>query len=679
MHTCLITAPTVSDFDDPEITLDAYKPRSVQLGLLCVAASIRTHGHTASVIDLDQITLSTLTAGGRQVTPDDLFDAYVQAIASIDAPVYGFSTICGSYPATIRMAQELRRIRPDAQIVLGGPQASVVDIETMEAFPWIDLIIRGEADDTFPAYLDALEQARGTLEHEKLAGITYRDGARGVRGTSAPLVADLDALPLPAFDLDPCIVSRGSVHLELGRGCPYGCSFCSTNDFFRRKFRLKSSATLLTQMRELHERYGVAAFTLVHDMYTVDRKKVVEFAELLLASGEQFTWSCSARTDRVDRDLLDLMARAGCQGIFFGIESGSANLQKAIKKNLDLDKAWDSIRGATANGMKTAVALIIGFPEETRGDLRSSVHFFVESRRLENAEPQMSLLAPLADTPIEKLHRNELVFDHIYSDMSAQGWREDERDFQLIRSYPRIFPNFYSVPALLPRQYVREVRDFTQGITFWFRWLPIALLDATNDLLNVIDEFARWHDTAPKDDVSAGYSTRTPRYYCSSVFAHDVLSFVAEALEDGRLPDDWQLRRVLEYEQALSEFTWPDATPPSADVVRASMNDRLVRSPNAFVRNFSFDPAKVLGALRTGAKAHHCATRTTLAFTGARKESLRVLRLSEKASDLVALCDGEATVEKVLERFSNKSPGGVMGGLVGLKRLYEDGILECAS
>ena len=393
-----------------------------------------------------------------------------------------------------------------------------------------------------------------------------------IRRPPAPLVEDFDSLPLPAFDLDPNIAARRSAHLELGRGCPYGCTFCSTNDFFRRKFRLKSAPVLLKQMLEVNKRYGVTAFTLVHDMFTVNRQKVVEFAELLIASGQRFQWSCSARTDRVDRELLDLMAKAGCCGIFYGVETGSQALQQIVQKKLDLTKAWDSIRGATENGMKTAVALIVGFPEETREDLRDSVNFFVRSTRLEHAEPQMSLLAPLADTPIERLHREKLVFDHIYSDMSAQGWREDPADAELIRTYPRIFPNFYSIPAQLPRSYVRGVRDFTHGLTLWFRWLPIALLDSTDDMLQVFDEFVNWHDRSSKEGVSAEYQQRTPRYYCSSVFARNVLTFAEQAIQGGYLVSKQALQSVPEYEQALSRIQRTDRRQrPGDKAVRVSL------------------------------------------------------------------------------------------------------------
>ena len=194
-------------------------------------------------------------------------------------------------------------------MIIGGPQASVVDVATLRAFPCVDIVVRGEADETFPRLMQLVENR--DARWESLPGITFRRGDQVIRNPSASVVEDLDRLPLPAFDLDARIRSRGGIHLEILRGCPFACSFCSTNDFFRRNFRLKSPARMIADISAIKREFGVSYISLVHDMYTIDRKKVVEFCEAILASGEQFTWGCSARTDCIDEDLLVLMAKAG--------------------------------------------------------------------------------------------------------------------------------------------------------------------------------------------------------------------------------------------------------------------------------------------------------------------------------------------------------------------------------
>ena len=129
----------------------------------------------------------------------------------------------------------------------------------------------------------------------KRPGITFRRDDEVVRNNNAPVVENLDRLPLPAFDLDLRIKDRGGIHLEIGRGCPFACTFCSTNDFFRRNFRLKSPPRMIADITFLKNEYGLNYFSLVHDMYTIDRKKVVAFCEDILASEVYLGLQCSNR------------------------------------------------------------------------------------------------------------------------------------------------------------------------------------------------------------------------------------------------------------------------------------------------------------------------------------------------------------------------------------------------
>ena len=232
--------------------------------------------------------------------------------------------------------------------------------------PSIDLVVRGEAEQTLPDLVDALA---GHSPLAAIPGITFRRNEDGeiVRNPAAPLVADLDALPFPAFHLFPDVRFCRHFPLELGRGCPFSCTFCSTNDFFRRSFRLKSPAQMIADMRRVKQTYGINSFELVHDMFTVDRKRVVAFCEALLESKRKnpedaFIWGCSARTDCVDEELIALMSKAGCRGIFFGIETGSKRMQKIIDKGLELNDSAERVRSCDKFKINTAVSLMAGFP-----------------------------------------------------------------------------------------------------------------------------------------------------------------------------------------------------------------------------------------------------------------------------------------------------------------------------
>lgn len=143
------------------------------------------------------------------------------------------------------------------------------------------------------------------------------------------------------------------------------------------------------------------------------------------------------------------------------LKNSSSKRCSVINKKLELDEARRRIEVADRNGIQTTVALIAGFPEETRDDLRDTIHFFIDSLRFDHVEPQCSLLAPLAATPVYYSHKHHLTFDLIYSDMSHQSWQRDPIEIEMIKAHEDIFPNFYAIPTPeMERGYVKETIDF---------------------------------------------------------------------------------------------------------------------------------------------------------------------------------------------------------------------------
>src|SRR5262249_45005039 len=140
--------------------------------------------------------------------------------------------------------------------------------------------------------------------------------------------------------------------------------------------------------------------------------------------------------------------------------------------------------------IKTAVSLIAGFPDETMDDLRDTAAFFVDSLRYDHADPQLSILAPLADTPIQKKHRDSLVLNDDVADMSYRGWNQEAADYTMIAQHPEIFSSFYSVPTpFVEREFLKELRDFLLNSMRSFRWLLVGL---HQDSGNVVDVFRQW-------------------------------------------------------------------------------------------------------------------------------------------------------------------------------------------
>src|ERR1051325_12216154 len=179
MKICLISAPTANQ-------------------LHAALGELEAEGLQPEVVDLNRVYYNWVREPDHAQTD---FCSYAENyFAARDFDVFGFSTVCSSYPLTLRIADAVKRVHPESVIVLGGPQASVVDVATMRAFPSIDLILRGEAEHTLPELVDALAQQRPLTA---VPGLTFRQNQQIVRNPDAPLVMDLDALPFPDFPLFP--------------------------------------------------------------------------------------------------------------------------------------------------------------------------------------------------------------------------------------------------------------------------------------------------------------------------------------------------------------------------------------------------------------------------------------------------------------------------------------------
>jgi hypothetical protein len=641
MKSCLVTAAIATDFEDPdeaaspEVRQAAEEP---QLGVLTLAGIMEQRGSPPRVLNLNQAYYEYLDKGYTGGVAE--FAPWVsRRMARYSTHLFGFSTICSSYPLTLRIAEYLKRAVPDSIIVLGGPQASVVDTETLVAFPAVDFILRGEADESFPRLVEEIEGARRFPE---VPGLTWRSPFGIQRNPPARLIEDLDPIPLPAYHITGELKGMQYASLELGRGCPFSCTFCSTNDFFRRRFRLKSPAQVLADMRAIAARYGIRTFKLVHDMFTVDRKRVVEFCEKMIGSGENFHWACSARTDCVDRELLELMARAGCHGVFFGVETGSKRMQQVIDKGLDVDQAREVIDTAHRLGMTNTVSLITGFPEENEDDLRQTVDMYMHAARYPASKPQLNLLAPLAGTPIHAKHEHEMVLEDLCSDMSHQGRIHNDADRDLIRRYPGIFPNFYLLPSPgLDRAMLVELREFLLMASVRLRWLIVAL---HRDTSGILDVFLAWrkHRMTLHSELIGG---ALRHYYIQKQFKHEFVEFIR-----AQGYDSLAIQALLDYQEALVAAEQSARPKPRRDAPLRAENVHVFRLPWDIqaVIDCLKSPVGQVANLRRVANPPGLSYRTAPTDTG----DIALIRIPSLLARALELCDGTRTAAACIDALA---------------------------
>ena len=407
------------------------------LGLLSLATVAERDGHVVQIYDPKRVIRS-----GVLSYDENVYDRAAQSLLSQRPEVVGFTSLGCSFLFALNVARRIKHQEPELPILLGGPHATMLHREILERFTQFDVIVRYEADEIFPAVLANLERRN----FDGIPGLSWRGPGLNFN-QGAPKVENLDTLPLLNYDYYPVAdLELDLLRIEAGRGCPFTCTFCSTASFFQRSFRLKSAARLVRELDILHERYGFVDFKLDHDLFTVNKRKILDFCEAVKNSN--YRWRVSARVDCVDQELLSRMAEAGCVGMYFGIETGSRRMQEIARKRLDVDLVEPTLAVAEQLGIASTASFITGYHEELETDLADTLDLL--GRCLGPAcLTQLHMLAPEPGTPMFAEHRDQMEYDGYAGPYNA--FRVVPQDTQLVLDHKDIFSTYYYYPAALPR------------------------------------------------------------------------------------------------------------------------------------------------------------------------------------------------------------------------------------
>jgi radical SAM superfamily enzyme YgiQ (UPF0313 family) len=611
------------------------------LGLINLGTVARRAGH--EVVLLDQIL--GLRDGTLPFGPH-LYETCAEQIIAHSPDVVAFGAQCTTYPPTVRIAERVKNLLPEARIVVGGHNASFVAERTLEKFPWIDAVVRGEGERTFEELLQAWSQ-KGDLG--RVEGLSWRCGGEVLTTPERVLIEDLDSLPLPDYRLaapldeyrEACDLERAIAILEVGRGCPHRCVYCSESALWRRQPRVFSIDRLVGEMKLLREHYGAECFLLAYDQFTADRHFVDAFCRRVIDEGlNRLPWYCISRLDTVDQDLLRLMRQAGCESMCYGIDSGSKRTLAFIGKQIDADMLPQRVRETTELGMVPTLSFVIGFPEERREDIDATLTLALETGIRGNSNPLLQIPTVLPGTALHARYADRLtrgVDSYFSQGIEFDHGRRLAGDDELIDADPELFSSFYNLPCA--------------GIS-------------TDELAALTDEFPLIVQLFPKTflllsralDVSPSRLFRSFRGWClergtaQALTGTDLLLqlpvFATQCREETSCK--WRhLGDVITYEVRAIEAARPG--PPSrvgnADISTA--DPCPARPHNILIERFSFDLPHIVKELGGGlVREDYPPAPCVLAFQYDQGR-LAVTQINEFGYDFLSRCNGERSLEDI--------------------------------
>ena len=416
------------------------------LGLLYIASSLKNaRGDEVGVVD----------AFCENLTRADL----VERVAKEAPEVFGMNCSTHTFLETIATLKDISERLPDTKIILGGYHATFASEQILSEYPFVDYIVKGEAEHALAKLFDHLERGEAADDVE---GISYlRDGK--LVSNPLSLIQDLDSLPFPDRSLLHGVkygYSHEGIPLTFGkfttistsRGCPFRCTYCSCAAFSLRRWRQRSAENVVAELKLLDEQ-GYENCVMVDDNFTHNPKRAERICELIREEGIHMQFYCEGRVDSAKPELLRTMKRAGFDVIYFGAESACERTLEFYKKQITPQKTHAAIRNAKNAGMLVITSYIIGAPVESKTDIEQTIRFIGETRP---HAIQMNILDCLVGTAIwedlvrqgivkpEDWHTNHRVYEYF-----TDGLKKDELEALVAEGYAQWLKGWYTKNGLL--------------------------------------------------------------------------------------------------------------------------------------------------------------------------------------------------------------------------------------
>jgi radical SAM superfamily enzyme YgiQ (UPF0313 family) len=342
----------------------------VPIGPLAVAAALRD-AHDVSLLDLcfEDDPGAAIERAVRDVDPEvigiGLRNLHTNAYDGMEGLILGYVEVVRSF-----------RDLTDVPIVLGGAAYSLQP-ETLLGRLGADYGIVGEGERAFRDIVDRL--ARGALparvtRAEASSGLVTRPLVRrGPNGSSS----DLDELPLPARDLvDPRYYAfDGTDNLQTKRGCAFACAYCDYPDLEGSKVRVRDPAAVADEMLARSKVPGVTHMFFVDSVFNVPRSHAIAVCEQIALRDNPIPWVCYASPVALDEEVVRAMARAGCEGVEIGSDSGTSRMLSQLKKPFTLEQIERSHALFGRYGMHDCHTFVLGALDETADEVKETLAF----------------------------------------------------------------------------------------------------------------------------------------------------------------------------------------------------------------------------------------------------------------------------------------------------------------
>lgn len=333
------------------------------LGLMYVASTLESAGHKVRILDAELENVIKIK----------------EQVGSLDPEIVGVGATTPEFGAASYILKQIKTYKPEVTTVIGGIHASVLPDETLRENPHIDFIVRGEGERTM---LELAQSLENNSSARKVKGISFRDGNVIRHNPRRPVIKNLDELPYPARHLIkqseyvfPIHGKRVPVTAMIStRGCPYRCIFCY-NSKSRTPLRFRQPAKVVDEIEHVVNKYKINTIQFFDDTFTISRSRVIELCNEIIRRRLDIEYSCLARADTLDEELVKKLKQSGAKKISIGVESGNQEILNIVDKRTTLSICKTAFKLLKRHKITARASFMLGLPYDTKKSIRETIEF----------------------------------------------------------------------------------------------------------------------------------------------------------------------------------------------------------------------------------------------------------------------------------------------------------------
>ena len=340
----------------------------------------------------------------------------ITKILELKPDFIGFSVFMDNALWGYEFLKILKEQYKDCLYVAGGPHPSILPEESLRY--GFDISCRKESEKTIAEIIGYL---KGEIKLNDIKSISYyNEDKEIIHNPDREIDANLDSIPIINYDLfDPLYFSQQNIEntkfqVFASRGCPSMCTYCNSYGVFGPKFRTRSVDNILEELELIHKKYGVKKINFVDDYFVLNNKRAIEICEGMIKNKINISWGCYSKAGAISRELFDIMKRAGCDHIGYGVENVYEKTLELINKKTPLKKINETYEQTDPTGIHYKTNIMAGFPWESVESIRANIDFILAKKRKYNALFNPVILYPVPKTKIfeDYVDQFPIIKDH---------------------------------------------------------------------------------------------------------------------------------------------------------------------------------------------------------------------------------------------------------------------------